>query len=187
MLTQIICPIVSRSHKKVLLALGKVLLHFHMNAFYKSFFTHRLHNSGGSKNGNSPCDSQSGIEGLLADLYTFRDRNHNLQPTLIVMGNCSFFCFPKDHGTRNRIDRSFSYFLGEPGSCNSAYAHSAIYDDSGSIRLPHCSIHKNAICCVRIISGIFFHCTGNLIFTDLNVMQFQVKEDSLGSHKRYRC
>ena len=187
MLAQIICPIVSRGHKKVLLTLGKVLLHFHMNAFYKSFFTHRLHNSGGSKNGNSPCDSQPGIKGLLADLYTFRNRNHNLQPSLIVMGNCSFFCFPKDHGTRNRIDRSFSHFLGEPGSCNSAYAHSTIYNDSGSIRLPHCSIHKNAICCVRIISGIFFHCTGNLIFTDLNVMQLQVKKDSLGSHKRYRC
>ena len=114
--------------------------------------------------------SHAWIKGLLADLYTFRDRNHNLQPSLIVMGNCSFFCFSKDHGTRNRIDRSFSYFLGEPGLVTLPTP------TPPSMTIPAVSVF-HTVAYTRmpfVVSGSspasFFHCTGNLIFTDLNVM-----------------
>ena len=90
-LPQIIGSVVSRCHKHVLLTHCCMLCHFHPDTVDQSFLTHRLYDTGCSKNRYSAHDSQTGIEGLSGYLLPFRHRDRHFESALIVILICNFF------------------------------------------------------------------------------------------------
>ena len=183
MLPQIICSVISRCYQKIFFSLGKMLLHLYIDTLYKSSFAHRFYNPGSSQNGDSSHNSQTWIKGFLCNFHTFRNGDDDFQTTLIIIFLSNFCGFTQNHGLWHRIDGCFPDFLGKSGFCYPSHTNASVEDDSRFFCFLHRGINQYSVCSIRIISCILLNCTSHLISFNLDVFQFQCKQDSLRSHQ----
>ena len=91
MLPEIIRPVVSRRYEKIFHPLRSLLGHFRSDTLNKGRFTHRLYDSGSSKNGNPSLDAQPRIKCFLCDFFSFGNKDRNFHPAIIVIFICCLF------------------------------------------------------------------------------------------------
>ncbi len=176
--------VIPRCKQSVLGTALPSLTKLYPNRVHQRFFAHRLHNSGGSQNGNPVHNSQPGVKGFARESFPIRHRNHNIQSSGVIGQPHHFQKILLNHSPGNRIDGGISYRLvqarfGYPtDTCPSLNEHSRL------LRAGYFRIDQRSVCNIRVISTVLLNGAGHPLLCHCDVQNRKFQNHTFGGKNR---